>query len=95
MTMCNSACEYSACVHVLTSEKVGEAGDSSSPRQGCQLTKAAQHASVCLGERGPLKSPCPAGVSMKVSITPPLQALNNGILNMHTFKGDWPPPPGG
>ncbi len=42
---------------------------------------------------GPLKSSSPAGVSMKVSIslTPPLQALNNGILNMH----DWPSLPEG
>lgn len=52
-------------------------GDGSGPRRGCQLTKAAQHEGVRLGERRSLKSPSPAGVSMKVSIslTPLLQAF--------------------
>lgn len=87
------------CVCACVSEKEGEVykGDSSSPRQGCQLTKAAQHASVCLGERGAFEvaKPCRCVSKVSTSLTPLLQALNHGILNMHTFKGDWPTPPGG
>lgn len=45
--------DYGKCICAY-SKKEGQVykGDSSSPRQGCQLTKAAQHASVCLGEGG-------------------------------------------
>lgn len=39
--------------------------------------------------------PCRCVLKVSTSLTLLLQALNNGILNMHTFKGDWPSGPGG
>lgn len=39
--------------------------------------------------------PCRCVLKVSTSLTPLLQALKNGILNMHTFKGDWATEPGG
>lgn len=80
-----SLCELT----ILVAEVTGYKGDG--PRQECQLTKAAQHESVRLGKRSALKSPSPAGVSMKVSIslTPPSPgSMQRHLKHAHIFKGD-------
>lgn len=49
-------CEYSLCVDIIKGREGGNIKETvSAPRQGFQLTKAAQHASVCMAEKAPLK----------------------------------------
>lgn len=47
---------------------------------------------VTEGGGGPFEvaKACRCVLKVSTSLTPLLQALNDGILNMHTFKGVWP-----
>lgn len=55
------------------------------------------YVSVWVTGGGPFEvaKPCRCVLKVSTSLTPLLQALNNGILNMHTFKADWATEPGG